>query len=131
EPVVRGGSGGARYYHRNGQYSITALTSLNGVIVERYAYTAYGQMTITNASGGVRSWSTNNNRFTYTGREWDAGLSLYHYRARMYDALAGTFCTRDPLRYTAGNNLYAYVAGQPLVYLDPLGLLDIPIPTSP
>ena len=44
EPVMRGGSGGLRYLHGNQQYSITALTDGSGSVVERYAYTAYGQV---------------------------------------------------------------------------------------
>jgi hypothetical protein len=69
--------------HRNQQYSIIALTNASGTITERYAYSAYGSPTITNASGTVQTSSANNNRYTYTGREWDSSLSLYYYRARM------------------------------------------------
>lgn len=54
---------------RNGQYSITALTNASGTIVERYAYTAYGQPTFTDASGTPLTTSAENNRYTYTGRE--------------------------------------------------------------
>ena len=53
EPVVRkaaGTSGTIHYYHRNQQYSITAMTTSTGAVAERYAYTAYGQPTILNAS---------------------------------------------------------------------------------
>jgi hypothetical protein len=48
EPVMRstGSSGAKLYFHRNQQYSITALTDGSGAIVERYAYTAYGTPTI-------------------------------------------------------------------------------------
>jgi hypothetical protein len=54
EPVVRktAGTGGTLvYFHRNHQYSVTAITTSAGAISERYAYTAYGQPTILNASG--------------------------------------------------------------------------------
>ena len=107
EILVRTGSGGNRYYHRNQQYSITAITDGGGAVVERYAYTAYGQVTFTDASGTVQAASASNNRYTYTGREWDHGLSLYHYRARMYDAITGRFCSRDPIGYKDGQNLYS------------------------
>lgn len=33
--------------------------------------------------------SAQNNRYTYTGREWDSTMSPYHYRARMYDPALG------------------------------------------
>ncbi len=123
EPVMRAGTGGLRYYHRGQQYSINALTNSSGSIVERYAYDAYGDVTITNASGSVRTSSSENNRYTYTGREWDEELGLYHYRARMYDAEAGRFCSRDPIGFFGSEwNLYEYTSGNPVVRFDPFGL---------
>jgi RHS repeat-associated protein len=108
---------------RNQQYSITALTDGGGSIVERYAYTAYGQVTFANASGTVQSTSASNNRYAYTGREWDQGLSLYHYRARMYDAEIGRFVSRDPIGFEGSQwSLYEYVSSSPSVYNDPTGM---------
>jgi RHS repeat-associated protein len=83
-------------YHRNQQYSITAMTTSSGAVAERYAYTAYGQPTILNASGAVLTSSAVGNRFTYTDREWDEILGLYHFRARWLSPLAGRFLGRDP-----------------------------------
>jgi len=40
--------------------------------------------------------SAKNNRYMYTGREWDEDLGLYYFRARMYDPYSGRFCSRDP-----------------------------------
>ncbi|WP_218933568.1 RHS repeat-associated core domain-containing protein [Rubripirellula lacrimiformis] len=97
EPVLRGGTGGLRYYHRNQQYSVTAMTNGGGTVSERYAYDAYGTPTTTDASGTSLTTSTENNRYTYTGREYDEALGLYHYRARMYDSESGRFCSRDPI----------------------------------
>lgn len=39
--------------------------------------------------------SAQNNRYTYTGREWDSTMSLYHYRARMYNPALGRICSKD------------------------------------
>ena len=103
EPVVRkaaGTSGTIHYYHRNQQYSITAMTTSTGAVAERYAYTAYGQPTICNASGSPigNQQSQIANRFTYTGREWDETLGLHHFRARWMSPIAGRFLERDPLQ---------------------------------
>ena len=46
------------------------------------------------------------NRYTYTGREFDEEVGLYQYRARMYDAISGRFCSRDPIGSGDGMNLY-------------------------
>jgi hypothetical protein len=75
-------------YQSNQQYSITAVTTSSGSAAERYAYTAYGQPTILDGSGSVLSSSAINNRYTYTGREWDQTLGLYHFRARWMSGLA-------------------------------------------
>jgi RHS repeat-associated protein len=123
EPVMRGGSGGLRYYHRNQQYSITAVSDGGGSVVERYAYSAYGQVTFADVSGSQISNSAISNRYAYTGREWDEGLSLYHYRARMYDAVGGRFVSRDPIGFGGSPfNLYEYVKSNPGTHGDPSGL---------
>jgi RHS repeat-associated protein len=123
EPVVRKGAGTGGtilYYHRNQQYSITAITTSTGAVAERYAYTAYGQATILDASASVLSSSAINNRYTYTGREWDATLALHHFRARWMSPIAGRFLSRDPIGYFDRVGLYE--CGLRLNALDPRGL---------
>ena len=71
EIILRTGSGGNRYYHRNQQYSVTALTNASGAITERYAYAAYGRPVFFDGSGTTLTASAENNRMTYTGHEWD------------------------------------------------------------
>ena len=125
EPVMRstGTAGAKHYFHRNQQYSITAITDGSGAISERYAYSAYGTPTITDASGTARTLSAVGNRYSYTGREWDETLALYHYRARIYDSVAGRFVSRDPIGFEGSPwNLYEYVGSASLSKLDPSGL---------
>ena len=117
EPVMRAGGSGDRYLHRNQQYSIVALTDSTGAIKERYSYDAYGTPTIADASGVVRTASAEDNRYTYTGREYDESLDLYHYRARMYDSISGRFISRDPICSITRVH-YAYVRSAPTRYLD-------------
>ena len=107
----------------NHQYSITAVTTSTGSIAECYAYSAYGQPTILDASASVLSSSAINNRYTYTGREWDATLALHHFRARWINALTGRFTSRDPIGYVDGQNLFEFLAATPLNELDPSGNL--------
>jgi RHS repeat-associated protein len=115
----------ASRYHCNQQYSITAITSSTGAVQERYAYTAYGVPTIANASGTVLTASAYNNRYTYTGREWNNDINQYHFRARMYDPSLGRFCSRDPIGYRGDRLLYGYVRGRALNKKDPSGLVPI------
>ncbi len=106
-------------YHRNQHYSITAMTTSTGAVAERYAYTAYGQPTILNASGTVLTSSAVGNRYTYTGREWDETLGIYHFRARWMSPLAGRFLGRDPIGYLDTYALYDLEIA--LSALDPTG----------
>jgi RHS repeat-associated protein len=101
-------------YHRNQQYSITAMTTSTGAVAERYAYTAYGQPTICNASGSVLTSSAVGNRYTYTGREGDEILTLHHFRARWMSPLAGRFLGRDPISYKGSRYcLYITLSSRP------------------
>ena len=116
---MRAGTGDLRYYHRTQQYSVTALTDSSGNVTERYAYTAYGEVSVFDGAGAALTNSADNNRYTYTGREWDEALGLYHFRARMYDSASGRFLGRDPIGAIDGLNFYIAYFG--LSYMDPSG----------
>ncbi|MFN6131247.1 MAG: RHS repeat domain-containing protein [Planctomycetota bacterium] len=108
----------------NHQYSVTAITTSAGAISERYAYTAYGQPTILNASGTPLSpqTSTLNSRYSYTGREWDATLGLHHFRARWMSPSAGRFLGRDPIGYRGSPfDLFEFLESHPSTAIDPYG----------
>ena len=49
-------------------------------------------------------------------------LRLYLTRHRLYSATLNRFLSSDPLGLDGGLNLYAYGNGNPLTYIDPLGL---------
>ncbi|KAA5535423.1 RHS repeat-associated core domain-containing protein, partial [Roseiconus nitratireducens] len=63
--------------------------------------------------------SDDDNRYTYTGREWDQELELYHFRARMYDPKAGRFIGRDPIGYVG--SFLVYENTFQLTNMDPTG----------
>jgi RHS repeat-associated protein len=60
-------------------------------------------------------------QYGYTGREADE-TGLIYYRARYYDPTIGRFTQRDPIGLQGGINPYAYVNGNPINWVDPLGL---------
>ncbi len=93
-----------------------AITDDQGDIVQRYSYEAFGQLTYVLDP-------TFDNFYTYTGREYDKETGLYYYRARYYDAMEGRFISKDPIGFAGGDvNLYNYVGGNPINYVDPSGL---------
>ncbi|MDR2156024.1 MAG: RHS repeat-associated core domain-containing protein [Burkholderiaceae bacterium] len=49
-----------------------------------------------------------------------SGLYLTQYRA--YDPVAGRWLSRDPIAERGGLNLYGYVDGDPVNFMDPEGL---------
>ena len=79
--------------------STTATTDQNGSSSSQFFYEPFGQTT---ASGG-------NYPFQFTGRVPITG-SLYYYRARFYNPIAGRFISEDLIGFNGGDvNLYRYV----------------------
>jgi RHS repeat-associated protein len=120
EPLAMEINAGANYipyyYHSDGLGSITAMSDSQGSIVQRYAYDSFGTMTITQ-QGNISQ------PFTFTGREYDPETEMYIYRARYYDPQVGRFVTKDPIGFDGGDvNLYNYVSGNPVNWIDPWGL---------
>ena len=121
EPLIKIGTGGTLYYHRNRQYSIVALSDPTGNIVEQYAYTSTGVTTTLDATTNPIPTTTKNNPYTYTSRRLDPTLNLYYFRARWFDPQLGRFTNRDPLQYVDGMSLYrGYFLGNGT--LDPSGM---------
>ncbi len=113
------------FYHHNALGSVVALTSATGSVVERYAYSAYGLPQIMDASYNALSGSAVGNDYLFTGRRWEAEIGKYYYRARYYDPKNGRFMQRDPLGYVDGMNAYEYVRGNPVNFVDPMGLFSL------
>ena len=57
---------------------------------------------------------------TYIGDE--SRMTRYLGRMRWYDARLGRWLTRDPAGYVDGLNVYLFVGGNPLMFVDPTGL---------
>jgi RHS repeat-associated protein len=69
-----------------------------------------------------RAWSPSGNPYGFTARRLDPESMLMHYRWRAYNPTLKRFMQRDPLEYVNGPNVYQYVVGNPLRYVDPHGL---------
>jgi RHS repeat-associated protein len=100
-------------YLRDGLNSTVALTNSGGGITGSLTYSPYGG---SSSSGSVTT------AFQYTGRDNDGATGLYYYRARYYSPQLGRFISEDPAGLAAGTNFYAYVGGDPVSLIDPLGL---------
>jgi RHS repeat-associated protein len=114
-------SEGSYFYHFDQNGSTLAITDTAGATKKTYAYLPFG--TVVGGSGSME------NRFTYVGA-WgvnDDGNGLFFMRNRMYDAGARRFLERDPIGWNGGENLYAYVGGNPVNLVDPKGLDDFEV----
>ena len=110
------------YYHKDRLGSTVTVSDAQANIVEKYSYDAYGSVTIKDANDNVLSQSNINNRYLFTGREYDRETGLYYYRARMYSSRIGRFLQPDPIGYYDSANLYQYCHNSPINYIDPMGL---------
>ncbi|MBN1124404.1 MAG: hypothetical protein JXA82_05295 [Sedimentisphaerales bacterium] len=131
------------YYLHDHLYSVVALLSSGGSIVERYEYDAYGTAHIMDASYNTRTTSSYSNPYTFTGRRLDEldndSMEVMYYRHRYADPFIGRFLQEDgfdmasghesaifamgsKLQYRDGVNLYEYTKSQPVSQTDPFGL---------
>jgi RHS repeat-associated protein len=109
--------------HTDMHGNVSFLLDASGNGFERYTYDAFGQPTIHDWYGGVRSASAYGNRFLFQGREWIPELGIYDFRNRMYQPQLGRFLQKDPLGFGGGDaNLFRYCGGDPVNQRDPYGL---------
>ncbi len=113
--LISSDSEGAKtYYH----YVSDHLGSISHVLNEKaeteneYVYDAFGNM--------VGSSENVENRFGYSGEQYDQLANQYYLRARYYNPVIGRFTQQDTY-LGAGLNLYAYCNNNPLSYVDPSG----------
>ena len=113
----------AIYYHQHRLYSVTGLTGSSAAILERYVYTAYGQLTVLDADGIFAGPSSSlQSAYAFTGQVLGAETGIYCYRARCYDPALGRFLTPDPSGFRDSFNQYEYGQSTPTDRVDPSGL---------
>jgi len=109
-----------RVYHFNSNGSTILLTNKDGEITDKYSYGAFGKITMKRGN--------TDNPFLYNGRDGviDDSNGLYFMSNRYYDLENKMFITKDLLEGVMNNpnsfNKYAFVNGNPINMIDPLGL---------
>ena len=112
--------GNYRVYHYDSRGSTVALTDESGTLTDAYSYAPFGQ--VTQIVGATQ------NPFRYNGRDgvMSDDNGLYYMRARFYHPEGRRFVGRDLLLgdiiEAQALNRYAFVTGNPIFFIDPLGL---------
>ena len=101
------------YYMTNGHGDVTALVNPSGSITKTYTYDAFG------VEQNIDPADTN--PFRYCGEYFDNETQSIYLRARYYNPGIGRFTQQDPAM-ADGMNWYVYCNGNPLNFVDPLGL---------
>jgi len=108
------------YVHTDALGAPVALSNAAGTVVWQASYTPFGQATVNPDPDGDGKKVTFNLRFP--GQYYDRESGLYYNYFRDYDPSTGRYVESDPIGLAGGLNPYAYVSGDPVSLIDPLGL---------
>jgi RHS repeat-associated protein len=111
-------NGGTNFYLADGQGSTRQLTDTAAVVTDTWLYSAFGVE--------LARTGTSENRFTYTGEQWDPNAGFYYLRARWMDPGLGRFFSLDSyagdLQTPSSLHRYFYANASPVNFTDPTGL---------
>ena len=109
--------GDVRWYLKDGQGSVRALTDNASALTDNYTYDAWGN--------GLDALGNSDNAYRYTGEHLDPLTGFYYLRARYLDPSSGRFLSEDPASGQAHDprtlHLYAYTPADPINHRDPSG----------
>ncbi len=102
------------YYLFDGRGNVVSVVDESANEVAGYIYDAFGELR--SVTGSLEQ------PFRFSTKYYDAGTGLMDFGYRFYVPDSGRWLTRDPLEFEGGINLYQYVLGNPINFVDPLGL---------
>jgi len=114
--------GTAKYYvHADWRNTPRQLDNSQGQAVWAWDPNPFGENLPNNNPLGLSSTFTWNARFP--GQYFDVESGLFYNYQRTYDPSLGRYLESDPIGLEGGINTYTYVGGNPVGYIDALGLV--------
>ncbi len=111
------------FYLRNLQNDVVGIYDLDGSVVVRYTYDAWGNILTTTGPAAATLGALNPIR--YRGYYYDTETGYYYCQSRYYNPLWCRWISADVLMDTGdgvlGTNMYAYCNGDPVNFSDPEG----------
>ena len=114
-PVFQRTSTSFAYYQNDHLGTPQRLIDKQGITVWQASYDAFGKATV--------NINTVENNLRFAGQYFDSESSLHQNWFRDYDPETGRYLERDPVGLRGGINTYAYVMGNPVMGMDPWGLI--------
>jgi RHS repeat-associated protein len=121
--IVYGAQGGTYYFINDHLGTPQQLVDDSWTVVWQAAYLPYGEAQV------LIETVVNNLRFP--GQYYDEETGLHYNWNRYYDPGTGRYITPDPIGLAGGLNLFAYVGGDPVNWIDPMGLHETVINPFP
>ena len=98
-----------------------SILGTDGLVKERYAYDAFGNVRFLAPDYGSRSASSINWSFIFHAEFRDAETHLYNYGYRYYHTSLGRWLSRDMVGERAGVNLNDFLSNKPIALRDYIG----------
>jgi len=109
------------FYHPDHLGNTGYVTQVFGEVSQHVEYFAFGETFLEEHNN-----TTDRTPYLYNAKELDEETGLYYYGARYYDPVVSNWLSVDPMaEERPGFSPYNYVQNNPIVRIDPTGMLDI------